>query len=289
MGAMSVAEFYYLEGGLFFGFLVAAGLTVISLNRPAYGVAKRCAWAAAIMFGSIAVVWGVTTTEAPWIRIPAVGIAGLVAAICLTEALRFIKAREFPAPDKTIEAPLSRGPTLEATNRSTIDAAGATIPGDLPFQFGRADRDSLIAMPGIKVTKADNGWKVTLPENVNYQFPSPPPKYAAMPTRELRRQLQATANDLRAFQVQFTAAYRQALPDRARADEVGETYRVEYEKRFLEPSFSLASAAMSKIGTITLPKAANSGGQIVYYKKFVGPNAAGDAATFLDTLSEGLN
>ena len=93
---MDVASFYYLQGGLLFGFLIAAGLTVVSLNQPNYRIARRCAWASAILFGSIAVVWGVTTMKSPWIRIPAVGIAGLVAAICLTEALRFIKEREFP-------------------------------------------------------------------------------------------------------------------------------------------------------------------------------------------------
>jgi len=93
---MDVAAFYYLEGGLLFGFLVAAGLTVVSLNKPNYRVARRCAWASAILFGSIAVVWGLTTMESAWIRIPAVGIAGMIAAVCLTEALRFVKDREFP-------------------------------------------------------------------------------------------------------------------------------------------------------------------------------------------------
>src|ERR1700687_1021802 len=111
---MGVAEFYYLEGGLFFGFVVAAGLTVISLNRPDYRVARRCAWAAAILFGSIAVVWGVSTTEPAWVRIPAVGLVGLVAAISLTEALRYIKNREFPNHPAPASA-ISRGPTLEAT------------------------------------------------------------------------------------------------------------------------------------------------------------------------------
>jgi len=283
---MGIAEFYYLEGGLFFGFLVAAGLTVISLSRPDYRVACRCAWAAAILFGSIAIVWGVTTTESAWIRVPAVGIVGLLAAISLTEALRFIKIREFPT---VAEAPaVRRGPTLEATNRSTIDASGATIPGDLPFQFGRADNDSLIAMPGVKVTKTDNGWQVSPPENVNYNFPAPPAKYAVMPIPELRRQLQSTANELRVFQNQYTVNFRQSVPDTTKMREVIDAYKTDYDKRFSELSFSLASAAMSRIGMITLPKAASSGGQIVYYKKFVGPTPAGDAATFLEALSERL-
>ena len=48
---MDWAAFYYLEGGLLFGFLAAAGLTLISLVRPDYRIARRCAWAAAILFG----------------------------------------------------------------------------------------------------------------------------------------------------------------------------------------------------------------------------------------------
>jgi hypothetical protein len=253
---------FVLLGGI--GFIVVAIFAFIRVCRER-GVKLGLALA---MIGTFLIVLG--------------GIVGMVGAFK-------IDAQDEQNGPRAGAETRPRGPTLEATNRSTIDATGATIPGDLPFQFGRADSDSLIAMPGIKVTKTDGGWEVTLPENVNYHFPSPPPEYAAMPTPELRRQLQATANDLRAFQLQFTAAFRQVLPDIAKANEVGETYRAEYEKRFLEPSFSLASAAMSRIGTITLPKTANSGSQIVYYKKFVGPTAAGDAATFLEALSEGLN
>jgi hypothetical protein len=177
---VQVTEFYYLEGGLFFGFLVAAGLTVISLNRPDYRVARRCAWAAALLFGSIAVVWGVSTMEQAWIRIPAVGIAGLIAAISLTEALRFIKNREFPNhPASTSDAPISRRPTLEATNKSVIDATGATIPGDLPFQFGRADNNSVIDMPGITVTTKDGITTVT-PGHLNRRFPPPTGEYSRL-------------------------------------------------------------------------------------------------------------
>lgn len=112
---MGVAEFYYLEGGLLFGFLVAAGLTVISLNRPEYRIARVCAYASAILFGSIAVVWGVVTPESFWIRFLAVGTAGFIAAGCLAEALRFITAREkehIAAPTAAVvstEAPSSPG------------------------------------------------------------------------------------------------------------------------------------------------------------------------------------
>lgn len=265
---MDVAGFYYLEGGLLFGFLVAAGLTLVSLNHPAYRVARGCAWAAAILFGSIAVVWGISTMEPAWIRMPAVGVAGLIAAISLTEALRFIKNREFPRQPETISSvPFSRGPTLEATNKSTIDASGASIPGDLPFQFGKADSGSLIAMLGIQVTTTETGWQIS-PGKANLQFPAPPTEFAFMATPELRQRLQDTANSLRQMQEQFTNDFRAAIPNEEKVREVGKRYAERYEKQFAEITVSLTAASMERIGTLSnLPRSAASGGQIIYYKK----------------------
>ena len=60
---MNVTRFYYLEGALFLSFLVAVGLIVIRLIRPEDRVARRSTWAAAILFGSIAIMWGVSTVE----------------------------------------------------------------------------------------------------------------------------------------------------------------------------------------------------------------------------------
>ena len=104
---MNVTGIYYLEGVLLFGFLAAVGLIVIRLNRPEYGVARRSTWAA-ILFGSIAVVWGVSTVESAWIKVPAIAIVGIIVAISLTEALliRIWKSPTQPnsvaggAPDK---------------------------------------------------------------------------------------------------------------------------------------------------------------------------------------------
>jgi hypothetical protein len=283
---MDIAGFYYLEGSLLFGFVVAAGLTVVSLNRPDYRAARRCAWAAAILFGSIAVVWGISTMESAWIRIPAVGIAGLIAAISLTEALRFIKNREFPRQPATVSsAPTPRGPTLEATNKSIIDATGASIPGDLPFQFGRADNDSLIAMPGIQVTKTGTGWQIS-PGQANLQFPAAPPEFAFIATPELRQRLRDTANSLRQMQEQFTSEFRAAIPDNEKVRDVGKRYADLYDRQFAEIAISLSAAAMARIGTLSdLPRAADNGGQIIYYKKWVGPTPGGNAAEFLDLLS----
>jgi hypothetical protein len=195
-----------------------------------------------------------------------------------------IPIKDAPSPAKTS----ARGPTLEATNKSVIDATGATIPGDLPFQFGKADNNSLIAMPGMQVTKTESGWQVTAGK-ANLEFPIPPEKYAIMPMSELRDELKTTARELRQFQENFTADFRRTLSDREKTKEVLETYRISYESKFSDLSFSLASAALSRIGSLSeIPNSAASGGQIVYYKKFVGPTPAGDAAAFLELLSTKL-
>jgi hypothetical protein len=304
MGAMSVAEFYYLEGGLFFGFLVAAGLTVISLNRPAYRVAKRCAWAAAFMFGSIAVVWGVTTTEAAWIRIPAVGIAGLVAAICLTEALRFIKIHEFPA---SAEAPLAqRAPTLEATNRSVIDVTGGQFPSDMPFPFAKADNDSFISAPGVQVTKKPDGTMTIQGIPVTQQFPPPTGEYGKLTKRELQAEIAKASSDLRSFDTERSAAFglvfqkyaAGAFTNNRRPPGFEEDWKVVTERfrprdnHFAKLAQSLASECMIRIGSLNgegLSRSAKSGGAFTLHAKFAGPNPASDVAAFLDELSRRLN
>jgi hypothetical protein len=282
---MGVTEFYNLEGGLFFGFLVAAGLTVVSLNRPDYRVARRCAWAAAMLFGSIAVVWGVTTMEPGWIRIPAVGIVGLIAAISLTEALRFIKSREFPSAPAVTTA-VQRGPTLEATNRSTIDAAGASLPSDLPFQLGKADNDSLIDMRGLQVTPNESGgWNIT-PTPSTVEFPEPPAEYAFLSNAELKGQLQTLAHTLLEIQAQYTAEARQAISEKKDTKPVFQKYNAIYQDNFSDLSLALAATALKRVRIVSdVPRAAASGGQLIYYKKFAGPTPASDIAAFLDLLS----
>jgi hypothetical protein len=195
---------------------------------------------------------------------------------------------EMLATEATGGPPHARGPTLEATNKSVIDASGAAIPGDLPFQFARADNNSLIAMPGVQVTKTGNGWQIT-PGNANLQFPAAPMRFALMSTLELKRQLRDTAHNLRHIQDQFTAEIGRAVPDRTNVSEVFKKYTEMYEDKFSSLAFSLASAALPRIGMLsTIPRKAASGGQLLYYKRFHGPAPAGDIAAFLDLLSDQL-
>jgi hypothetical protein len=161
---MQVADFYYMEIGLLFGAAVSVGLTAVALNRPAYRMARRCALAATILFASIAVMWGVTTVETAWIRIPAVGLAGLIAAICLTEALRFIKDREGTVAPSAPTARAENDPSTVANpagvtsnglfGRSTIE--NVAIEG--PWSTGIAidgSRDN--SMTNVKIRGAQHG------------------------------------------------------------------------------------------------------------------------------------
>jgi hypothetical protein len=304
---MDWAAFYYLEGGLLFGFLAAAGLTLISLVRPDYRIARRCAWAAAILFGSIAVVWGFTTMESAWIRIPAVGLAGLVAAICLTEALRFIAKHEAashpvnaapaqPAPAATQAPPAQRRSTLEATRNSTIDATGALIPGDLPFQFGRADDHSVISMPGTVVTRNSDGTITVEPaaNPVNYQFPPPTGEFRGLTNVELKEREMKTAADLQEFEGRMMAEFR-TLPRQPQGGvpedifkTYAEKYRAEYQDKFAGQCRSLASEMLARIESAApgtkIP--GSPGAFALYHNTFAGARPASEVAEFLDVLRE---
>lgn len=312
---MDWAAFYYLEGGLLFGFVAAAGLTGMSLVRPYYKIARRCAWVASILFGSIAVVWGLTTMESALIRIPAVGIAGFVAVVCLTEALRFIakheatsqsaanaaQAQPAPVPAQSpappplaAAAPAPRGPTLEATRHSKIDATGAVIPGDLPFQFGRADDHSVIDMPGTVVTRREDGTYLVQPSAipVTKSFPAPTGEFSHYSNPQLRDTAKAMAANLRDFQRREMEEWSTLprLPQGGVDDDVFQKFankwRVEYETKYLNQAFSIASEIMNRIGTVT-PETRNerSGAMMLLHKSFAGSRPAVEVADFLDLIA----
>jgi CspA family cold shock protein len=133
------------------------------------------------------------------------------------------------------------------------------------------------------LTKTDNGWQ-TKP---NLQFPAATTRFTLMSTPELKRQLQYTAHDLQRIQDQFTTEMGKARPDRISA--VLKKYATMYEEKFSKLAFSLASAALPRIGMLSnVPRRAASGGQLLYYKLFPGPTSARDIAAFLDLLSSRL-
>jgi hypothetical protein len=221
-----------------------------------------------------------------------------MAATAFSEGIRFLSAQETQqAPvvaQQVQETPpvTPRGPTLEATNGSKIDASHATIPGDLPFQFGKADGGSLIEMPGINVTKTEKGWEINTAANTNREFPPPPEYLATMSLPELKAVMQANVAELRDLQRQFDNDFFEPghkYPEREKAAAVYEKYKAIYNKDFSQKSLDLASAALIRIGSVSnLSRDANLGGQVVYHKMFVGPRPAEVAALFLETLLTNL-
>jgi len=76
-------------------------------------------------------------------------------------------------------------------------------------------------MPGINVTKTDDGFTVTL-GNVNRQFPAPTDEFASMLVPELRRRIQIAVSDLRQFQEDFNRNFfepNREWPSEAKAAE----------------------------------------------------------------------
>lgn len=290
LGSMRVVDFFNLQAGLLFSFLVSASVGVLSLNRPQYRAARVLGILSALLFGSLAVVWGVTTPVSFWPRVLAVGIAGFFAAALLSEGIRFVYGQEKQDAPVAAQAPTTpqRGATLEATNGSKIDASGAVIPGDLPFQLGKADGGSLIDMPGLVATKTENGWSITPAANSEKSFPAPPDNLAKMSSTELKQAMQALIGELRTLQRQFDDEFFEPghkYPGHEKADAVLQKYAATYKTEFSQKAFDLASAALSRIGRLSnLSRDANYGGSVVYHKMFVGPRPADGAATFLETL-----
>jgi hypothetical protein len=293
---MDVASFYYLEGGLLFGFLVASGLTVVSLNKPNYRVARRCAWASAILFGSIAVVWGITTMESAWIRIPAVGIAGLIAAICLSEALRFIKEREFPSVLSSPQAAAVGGPWIEATRDSRISTRGALIAGTAPFtgRFVRADKGSTVDMDNMAMIGPD----------APMAFPPPTGEYSNLTDPEFRVVVETIIEHLHQFQYEMDKENpypkidmrdrQQFLAARDRWKENRQKKAAIFEAEFGSTAKSIASELVSRarrarsLSTINLPPDEQIGAQVILQNKFAGPKPADSAANYLHTILQAL-
>lgn len=192
----------------------------------------------------------------------------------------------------------ARRPTLEATGGSIIDATGAVIPGDLPFQFGRADTGSVIAMRGTTVTRKDDG---TLEiafggPSEPARFPAPTGEHSSAPNEDLKKITMALVQSLRDLQAHTDLALR-ALP----RDETGrwngeefrrayDIYHETYKKDFELSAFSLACEHLNRIGTISVQSgSANSGGQHLLYKAFAGPRSASEIADFLDCLQKQLS
>jgi hypothetical protein len=64
---MGIIEFFYLVAGLLAGLAATAGYGVMSLTPADFTIARRCFWAASLLFAGIGIVWGITTPESVWV------------------------------------------------------------------------------------------------------------------------------------------------------------------------------------------------------------------------------
>lgn len=281
---------------------LAAGLAMFASQYP---VARVCFWTAGLSFGVMGVLWSLTTKEDHplWLRLIVSGAVGAIAAVGLTWALWEISQKEkIETPsiaEKKDEAePEARKPdtpTLEASRGAVIDAQGAIIPGDLPFQFAKASDGALISMSGVSVTKKEDGSYLVTPGGagpVTKQFPPPKGEFSSLSNPQLIEREKEIGAGLRQLQqhLQQTLAALPRTQDReARRSAVTAAYNAltdDYAKHFKGSDFDLGCEFLARLGKVDdVSNSAKSGGEMLLYKAFAGPTPASDIADFLDFLA----
>jgi hypothetical protein len=297
----SIFAFSGITGGLGTAMLFASPPIKVRAVRVLF-------WAAALSFGSTGIVWSATSEgQALWVQMVVAAAAAAVAAAGLTWGLWELRGRAAheAAPYGTGKATEQRRSTLEATNRSVIDATGAEFPADLS-PFARADTDSLIDMPGVKVTRLPDGGLLVNPggATTTRSFPPPTGEFSQFSTANLTEKLQEIIGALRALDAEQTPAYQEimrkyagqyvGLPAPKGMDDEWRALSDRYRPantRFAKIAQSIASECMVRIGSLeasAMSHAAQSGVGIVLQAKFAGPRPAFYAAEFLDALSRRL-
>jgi hypothetical protein len=191
------------------GFYLALGVTVVLpfAQWLAPTMPKHVAYAG--MAGGILIMFAEFLD--PSMKPPfSVVILFLVGVLCIGGAAHlYLKAIKAPkAAEKPVDlvsvspetaAPTPRGPTLEATNRSIIDATGGQFPSDMPFPFAKADSDSFISMPGVKVAKNPDGSMTVSSDPVTQQFPPPTGEYAKLNKPQLKAEISKIMSKVKPF------------------------------------------------------------------------------------------
>lgn len=284
---------------------IAAGLAVLASN---YRVARVLFWIAALSFGSLGVVWsGTSEGYSLSVQMAVSAIIGAIAAAGLTWALWEIRNKqnsEKPRDAVATAQPSSRGPTLEANTGGKIDATGAVIPGDLPFQFGKAESGGIIDMPGTIVTRKDDG-SITItpsPVPVNRTFPAPTGEYSKLTIPELVEKLSITSNELRALDKEQSDQFdvviqKYGRPTSSPPPEMKQDWNAVSKKfepaneKYAALAQSLAAECMTRIPPInssSMSQSVHIGALDVYHGRFAGSHPAFHAAAFLDFLSKQL-
>jgi hypothetical protein len=292
-------EFSLLAISTTAGIAAAFGIGMLAMASPRFGVARWLFWIFAIAFWSLGVVWSSTTSEQPLLIQMLVSAAvGAVSAGALSWGLYEIRSHERSVniePNKAkIETP-ERPPTLEATRSSTIDASHAIIPGDLPFQFGKADDHSVIAMPGTTVTRKNDGTILVTPGSTPTSFPPPTGEFSSSSNSSLNVRAQKLSAELRELQARADEDFKKLK--RNESGGIGDAdfkalidpYASEYRTKLAPEALSLASEFLNRLGSVTPTTfSVGNGAQMILYKTFAGPRPASDAADFLDYLRQRL-
>ncbi|MBV9985459.1 hypothetical protein [Bradyrhizobium sp.] len=296
------------------GFYLALGVTILLpfLQWAFPTIPKAVAYAGAT--GGILVLLSEfldTSMKPPF----AAAMLFLLGVLCFAGAghlyLRFLKKPQAstvssdkptaspPTPAAALASTL-RGPTLEAIGNSKIDATGAIIPGDLPFQFGKAADHSIIDMAGTTVTRQADGSILVMPGAipVSRAFSAPTGEFSSFSDARLRERETAIAVGLRELQTRYDAEI-QSLPklplDRRREMErlykpVLDKYWTEYSAKLLDPAVSVASEMMSRIEAATPgTRFQHPGAMLLYHRAFAGVGPALLVADFLDGLAATLS
>jgi hypothetical protein len=184
---------------------------------------------------------------------------------------------------------------LEANTGGRINAEGATIPGDLPFQFGKAESGGIIHMPGLNATRQPDGTILIKPgaTPTNQAFPPPTGEFKNLSEHQIKQRAQGIAAGLRGFQERFTADWkklpvgRDGHPTDADFNAFSEKWKIEYEAKYIHEAHSLVSEYLARGHQITPDdRMAGMGGTMLFYKSFAGPIAALQVAAFLDYLAK---
>lgn len=317
--AFELPDFWTTFGiGLALLSLVPGMTSVPSATHIEFKISRICALAAATLFLFKVALWGSDLTAA---RVGLIAPLGAIIAVAAAYTLHWINKKEEAAtaivrdtpekakaeihPENKSEMVRSQL-ALEATNRSVIDATGGQFPSDMPFPFAKADNDSFINMPGVKVTKNSDGSMSVSSAPVTQQFPPPTGEYANLSKQELRAEIVKASSELRSFDAERTESFRllsskysdndfskNPRPDKFAQESKDISGQLQPKTdRLAKLAQSLASECMARIGVLdgsTLSMSARSGAGGVLHAKFAGPHPALEAAEFLDELSRRLD
>jgi hypothetical protein len=189
--------------------------------------------------------------------------------------------------------PRSGRPILESTDRAKIDAAGAEIPQEFPGQLAHASDDSQINMPGLKITRKEDG-SFSI-KGGNWELPPPSGEYLWLSAPELKTRMVATIADLLKFQDQFSKDFQAALRitprDYPKVEAVRNKYLEIYRDKFSTVALSLTSAAINKTGALDVSGMSiqvQHGQSTLRFNHFVSFTPGIDVAAFLQVLSDRL-